>query len=228
MLSIGLLLHVDLEAEYLIVTHAHEVPGRVIGLAVVRVIPSTANDLLAADKVSDLQLVVPPHPAPVHAVFRWLLMSFNIRKLPMNTAIDRDLHTSDHSAASRVSISRNVVGLVNIGGNGKLFVVQRGSNSRVDIELVEDVLWLVPPSVLKRLLGGDVGRQDSVVMIVVVVLGFVRNDIDCLEPLDHATTDVSRNDQTDRVSVIREQLGAVGFKSDHDIVGRVHGTGKGN
>jgi hypothetical protein len=63
---------------------------------------------------------------------------------------------------------------------------------------------------------------------MVVILGLERNHINVLEPFDHAPTNVSRNNETNRKAVIRLQLLAVGFVGNQDIVGRVHGTSQRN
>mmetsp|Transcript_6702 Transcript_6702/g.10471 ORF Transcript_6702/g.10471 Transcript_6702/m.10471 type:complete len:295 (+) Transcript_6702:507-1391(+) len=197
-----ILFHVHLEAEYLIVSHTHQVPCGTVGLAHVGFVPSPAPDFLATYKVRDLELIIPPTPAPVHSIFCRLFLSVQRGEFPVDSSIGTDFNTGDHAAASSVSIARNIVSLVNVLSNRKLFIVQRRGDSRVDVELIEDVLWFVPPATLEGLLSGDVRREDTIVMVVVMVLSLVRDDINLLEPFDHAATNVSWNDETDRVSMI--------------------------
>mmetsp|Transcript_26401 Transcript_26401/g.64327 ORF Transcript_26401/g.64327 Transcript_26401/m.64327 type:complete len:318 (-) Transcript_26401:759-1712(-) len=224
-LSTGILVHVDLQAEDLVVSHSHQVPCWVVRLAVIGFIPSTAHDFLAPNKVGNLQFVVPPSPAPVHAMLGWSLLAVQSGEFPVNSTVSADFNTGEHTTTTSVGVSRYSVGLVNVLCNRKLFIVKRRSNSRVDVQLVEDVFGLVPPLSLEGFFGGDVWRQDSVVVVMVVVLGLVINHVDFLQPFDHAATNVAWNDQTDGVSVIGHQTFTIGFPRNHNIVGRVHGPG---
>jgi hypothetical protein len=61
-------------------------------------------------------------------------------------------------------------------------------------------------------------------MIVIMVLRLVLQHIDIRKPLDHPSTNVSRNDETDRISVIRLKYLSVGFVGDENVIGGVHGT----
>ena len=189
-------------------------------------IPSTAPNLLASNQISNLQVVIPPHPAPVHTVVGWLLNLINLAHLPMLSSISSDFTTGDATSTSSVGISSNIVGSSNIGSEIDGLIVIRSSHGGVNVELVEDVFGLVPPSSSEGLLGGDVRRQDTVIVVMVVVLGLMLNNINVSEPLDHTSTNVSRDDETDWVSVIGLESLAVGFVGDEDVVGGVHGTSK--
>ena len=57
-------------------------------------------------------------------------------------------------------------------------VVIRRRHGRVDVQLVEDVLRLVPPSAREALLGRDVWREDAIVVIVVVIPRLMLDDVD--------------------------------------------------
>mmetsp|Transcript_12285 Transcript_12285/g.25895 ORF Transcript_12285/g.25895 Transcript_12285/m.25895 type:complete len:505 (-) Transcript_12285:513-2027(-) len=227
-LVVGVLFHVDLEAEDLVVSHAHEIPGGIGGLGHVGLVPGAADNFLAADEVGDLELIVPPGPAPVHAVVGWLLLSVERREVPVGASVGTDFDTRDHATTTGVGVSRNVVCFVNVLADWELFVVKRGCHGRVDVELVEDVFGAVPPFFGEGLFRGDMGRKDTVVVVVVVILGFVFDDVDFLEPLDHSATDVAGDDQTDGIAVIGLQFFPIGLKGDHDVVGGVHGAGERN
>ena len=60
-------------------------------------------------------------------------------------------------------------------------------------------------------------------MVVVVILGLVRDDVDGGEPLDHTAADVAGNDETDGETMVRLKTLAVGLVGNDDIEGRVHG-----
>mmetsp|Transcript_8335 Transcript_8335/g.12182 ORF Transcript_8335/g.12182 Transcript_8335/m.12182 type:complete len:412 (+) Transcript_8335:790-2025(+) len=224
-LAIDILGHVHLNTEDLVVTHAHQVPGGVIGLAVVCLIPSTAPNLLAANQISNLQVIVPPHPAPIHTIISRFLNLINLRHLPVLSTIGTNLGTSDTASSSSVGISSHIVSAGNVGCKIDSLIVVRCRHGRVDVKLIEDVFGLVPPSTSQRLLGSNMWRQDTIVMIMVVVFGLMLDDVNVSEPLDHTSTDVSRDDETDGESVIRLELLSVSLVGDEDVVGGVHGAG---
>mmetsp|Transcript_6072 Transcript_6072/g.14705 ORF Transcript_6072/g.14705 Transcript_6072/m.14705 type:complete len:506 (-) Transcript_6072:312-1829(-) len=221
---ICVLLHVNLEAENLVVTHSHKIPSRMVWLGHVRLVPSTAHNFLAANKIGNLEIVVPPRPAPVHSVISWFFLSVQGRKIPVDTAISTDFDSGNHTTATGVGIPRNIVGLGNVLCDWKFFVVKRRCHRRVDVELVKDVFRSVPPFFLQGLFRGDMRREDTVVVVVIMVLGFMRNDIDLLEPLNHSTTDVTGDNKTDRVSVIGLQFFAIGLVRNDNVVRRIHSS----
>jgi hypothetical protein len=63
-------------------------------------------------------------------------------------------------------------------------------------------------------------------VVVVVILGLVGDDVDSGEPLDHASTDITRNDETDGEAMIRLKTLTVGLVGNDDVKCRVHGTAK--
>ena len=72
-------------------------------------------------------------------------------------------------------------------------------DGRVDVEVVDDVLWVVPPLLLRAgLVGLDLGRDDLVVPEVEVVLRLLVGDDNLVEPLDGPPTDLTGNDQPER------------------------------
>ena len=83
----GRLVHVDLDTKDLIVAHSHEIPSWIDGLRVVGLVPCTAHDFLASNQVGNLELVVLPDPAPVHAVFGWLFLAINFGQFPVDASI---------------------------------------------------------------------------------------------------------------------------------------------
>ena len=227
-LAVGSTVHVDLDAEDLVVAHTHEVPCRVHRLDIVTFVQGTAHDLLASDEVADGDLVAPPHPAPVHAVLVGLLLLVDLAHIPVDATIPADLDTADLASTTGVGISSDLVLLVDLLGDAQSLVVVGLRDGRVDVELVEDVFGLVPPVALEGLLGGNVRGEDAVVVVVVVVLGLVGDDVDGGEPLDHTTTDVTRDDETDGEAVIRLKTLTVGLVGNDDVKGRVHGAAKGD
>jgi len=67
------------------------------------------------------------------------------------------------------------------------------------------------------------GREDSVVLIMVVVIGLCGGDNDSLEPLDHTATDEPRYDHPDWEPMIRSQPLTILHVGQDNIPGRVHG-----
>mmetsp|Transcript_37678 Transcript_37678/g.64262 ORF Transcript_37678/g.64262 Transcript_37678/m.64262 type:complete len:501 (+) Transcript_37678:1389-2891(+) len=218
------LVEVDLHTEDLVVTHAHQVPGRVIGLAVVRLVPRAAPDLLASDHVRHGEVKGPPDPAPVHVIVGRALDLVDLAHLPVLSAVGGDFDTGDTTSASSVGITSNLVSASNVSREvDGLIVIGRG-HGRVDVEFVEDVLRLVPPSSSQTLLRSDVGRQDAVVVVMVVVLRLVLQDVDVSEPLNHTATNVSGNDEAHGETVIGLKLLSIGLVRNENIVGGVHGA----
>mmetsp|Transcript_32498 Transcript_32498/g.77627 ORF Transcript_32498/g.77627 Transcript_32498/m.77627 type:complete len:530 (+) Transcript_32498:1316-2905(+) len=216
------LIEVNLNAEHLVVTHTHQVPSGVVRLAVIRLVPSPAPDLLAPHEVRNVQLVRPPDPAPVHPVICRLLDLVDFADLPVLSAVGRDLDTGDAPSAAGVGIAAHLVRAPDVLGEvDRLAVIGRG-HGRVNVELVEDVLGLVPPSSREGLLGGDVRGEDAVVVVVVVVLRLVLEDVDVGEPLDHAAADVAGDDESDREAVVRLEPLPIRLVGDEDIIRWIH------
>ena len=97
-------------------------------------------------------------------------------------------------------------------------------DDRVDVELVDDVLRLVPPPLDLGDLGIHVRREHAVVHVVVVVVGLLPLHHNLLEELDHAATDETRDDHPDREAVVWRQVPAVVLVGDEDVIGGIHGV----
>jgi hypothetical protein len=67
----------------------------------------------------------------------------------------------------------------------------RVGDGRVEVEVVDDVLWLAPPALVIRALLIHHGGQDAVVVVVVEGLGLFAADGDAGQPLDHPPPDVT-------------------------------------
>mmetsp|Transcript_26652 Transcript_26652/g.62603 ORF Transcript_26652/g.62603 Transcript_26652/m.62603 type:complete len:358 (+) Transcript_26652:1218-2291(+) len=222
------LFHVNLETETLIVSHTHEIPSGMIRLSHIRFIPSSTHDLLAADKIGYLELKVPPSPAPKHAMISGFFFTVQGCQLPIDATVRTHFDACDHPTSTCVSVSRHIVGLIDVLRNRHFFVVERRRHGRIDVELVENIFRSVPPLFLQRLFRCDVWRKDTVVMVMVMVLRFVRNYVDLLQPLDHSTADVTWDDETHRVTVVWEQLSSVGLICDENIISGIHCASEGN
>mmetsp|Transcript_9986 Transcript_9986/g.15061 ORF Transcript_9986/g.15061 Transcript_9986/m.15061 type:complete len:207 (-) Transcript_9986:1044-1664(-) len=111
------LVQVNLNAEALVISHSHQVPGWVHGLTVIGLIPGTAHDFLASYQIGNLELETPPGPAPVHTVVVGLLLTVEVYKLPVDSSICGYLNTRDHTSTSSVSVSSYLVVLSYVLGN---------------------------------------------------------------------------------------------------------------
>ena len=70
------------------------------------------------------------------------------------------------------------------------------------------------------------GGHDAVIMLV--VFGLLGDDVDGGKPLDHPSPDVSNDDGADREAMIGLENIDVGPVGDEDVVGCIHGPGKGD
>ena len=77
-------------------------------------------------------------------------------------------------------------------GEGQDLLVAWLRDGRVDVELVDDEVGLVPPALGRGALGVDELGQHAVVHVVEVVVALDRGDGDVGEPLDHAAADVPK------------------------------------
>lgn len=66
-------------------------------------------------------------------------------------------------------------------------------------------------------LGVDMGREDAVVLVMVVVVGLGGGDDDALDPLDHAAADAAGDDGADGEAVVGEQRLAILHVGEHDV-----------
>lgn len=67
------------------------------------------------------------------------------------------------------------------------------------------------------------GREDSVVLVMVIAVGLGRGHDDPLEPLDHPAAYEPGNDHPDREPMIRSQPLAILHVGQDNVPGRVHG-----
>mmetsp|Transcript_17652 Transcript_17652/g.35949 ORF Transcript_17652/g.35949 Transcript_17652/m.35949 type:complete len:879 (-) Transcript_17652:271-2907(-) len=222
-IAIGILNEVYLDAEHLVVSHPHQVPGGLGGLTVVGLVPSTAPNLLTSDEVCDLQVEAPPDPAPVHSVVRGTFDLVDLGDFPVLSSIGGDLNARDATSSSGVGVTSNFVCSGNVPGKVDGLVVIWCGHGRVDVEFIEDVFGLVPPSSSKTFLSRDVRRQDPIIVVVVVVLGLVLEDVDVGHPLDHPSSNVTWNDETNGKSMIGLQLFPVRLVCHEDVIRGVHG-----
>mmetsp|Transcript_18663 Transcript_18663/g.62548 ORF Transcript_18663/g.62548 Transcript_18663/m.62548 type:complete len:682 (-) Transcript_18663:56-2101(-) len=215
---------VHLDAEDGVVEHAHHVPGQVVGLGVHVRVPGAAADLLGAEEPRDGHVERPESVAPVAAVLGGRLRVRDHSALPRDAAVERDLRADHLLAAARVRVPADGVQLPleARGGDRQLLVVGRGGHGGVDVELVDDVVGLVPPALGGRRLRGDAHGEHAVIHEVVEVVRLGLGHLDGSEPLDHAPADVARDDEAHREAVVRHERAAVLLPGEHDVVRRVH------
>eukprot|EP00967_Tisochrysis_lutea_P149010 scaffold285613_cov32-Tisochrysis_lutea.AAC.3 len=175
--AIGVEDAVYIHAEVRVVHHAHDVPDEVVRLSVHSCIPSAAAELgfggVACrshdEKFVHVDLMLPEDPAPVAAVFGGLLVALDGREGPSLATVERKFHADDFTATTCVSIAANLV-LLTSTGEGNHLMVARVRDGRIDVELIDYVVGLVPPA-----LGGSAFRihelwEDAVVHEVEVVV----------------------------------------------------------
>mmetsp|Transcript_352 Transcript_352/g.456 ORF Transcript_352/g.456 Transcript_352/m.456 type:complete len:211 (+) Transcript_352:1309-1941(+) len=191
------------DVEALVVPHTHEVPSRIHRLRHVTLVPRSTHDLLSTNQISHRKVELPPNPTPVHSIFCWLFIPLNVAQQPIDSFINTDLYSSDLSPTTSVCVSCYFISALDHFLQHNCLIMVGLRNCRVDVEFVENVFWLIPPISTQTLFGSDVGRQDSVIMVMIVILCLVRNNIDSRKPLDHSSANVSRNDKAYRISMIR-------------------------
>mmetsp|Transcript_52754 Transcript_52754/g.97641 ORF Transcript_52754/g.97641 Transcript_52754/m.97641 type:complete len:297 (+) Transcript_52754:1773-2663(+) len=96
-------------------------------------------------------------------------------------------------------------------------------HGRVEIDVVDDVLWFVPPALLCGKLSINMGRQDPVVKEVVMVLRWLVGDGDCGEPLDHSATNASWEKSSQRCSVVRSEPFTILLEREQHVTFTVQG-----
>mmetsp|Transcript_29517 Transcript_29517/g.53549 ORF Transcript_29517/g.53549 Transcript_29517/m.53549 type:complete len:390 (-) Transcript_29517:856-2025(-) len=218
------LIEMDLGTEHLVVPHSHQVPGGIVGLTVVRLVPGPAPNLLRSDQISYWEVERPPDPTPIHAVIGGAFDLVDLAHLPMLAAISGDFDAGNTTSTSSVGIPADLIAASNTLGKVDGLVVIRRRHRRVNTQLVKNVLGLVPPSSSQALLRGNMRGQDAIVMVMVMVLRLMLQHIDRRDPLDHPSANVSRNDQTDGKSVIGLEPLSIGLVSNDDIVRGIHRT----
>mmetsp|Transcript_52167 Transcript_52167/g.138523 ORF Transcript_52167/g.138523 Transcript_52167/m.138523 type:complete len:487 (+) Transcript_52167:1563-3023(+) len=215
---------VHLDAEVRVVHHAHHVPGERFRLAVHRGVPAAAEQLgvLAHHQLAHVHLQLPKAPAPVLAILGRLLGVGQLGERPILAAVHRQLDADHLAAAARVAVALDRV-LLAVALERKQLLVGGVRDRRVDVELVDDVVGLVPPALSVGDLGGDVLGQHAVVIEVEEIVTLRLGHANLCQPLDHAAADVPRDDQSQRVAVVGRQPLAVLLIGEHDVARRVHG-----
>mmetsp|Transcript_22372 Transcript_22372/g.43589 ORF Transcript_22372/g.43589 Transcript_22372/m.43589 type:complete len:546 (+) Transcript_22372:483-2120(+) len=201
---------VDLDAEEAVVHHAHDIPGEEHRLHVLVRVHGTAADLGAAVEPGGVDLGLPVGPAPVLVraprLRDGVLRPHEISDLPGLAPVERDLRPDDLQASAHISVATDLHGL------GRTWpvcpeegVVLRLEHGGVDVDVVDDILGLVPPALLVRQLCVHVGRQHAVVEEVVVTFARRVRHLHLAQPLDHAPTDDAGQQRAQRRAVIRSQ-----------------------
>mmetsp|Transcript_16157 Transcript_16157/g.51567 ORF Transcript_16157/g.51567 Transcript_16157/m.51567 type:complete len:360 (+) Transcript_16157:1845-2924(+) len=165
--------------------------------------------------------MLPEDPAPVAAVLGRLLGALDGGQRPRLAAVERQLHADDFAAASGVGVAANGVFLA-LAREGNNLQMARVGDGRVDVELVDDEVGLVPPALGGRTLGVHKLGQNPVVHEVEVVVRLLGGHRNVGEPLDHAAANVAGNDEAERVAVVRGQALAVLLVREDEVAGRVH------
>ena len=173
-----------LHAENLIVAHSHEIPSRLMWLCIIRGIPGAAPDLPASNQISHGQIEGPPDPTPVHAIWRRVLFLVQRCQSPVQSLVGADFDTRDAATAARVGVTCDWEALVNILHQRERLIVVRLAHDRVDVELIEYVLGFVEPPTLYGLFRRNVRRQDTVVMIVIMVSCLMLENVYLGQPLN--------------------------------------------
>mmetsp|Transcript_12496 Transcript_12496/g.30326 ORF Transcript_12496/g.30326 Transcript_12496/m.30326 type:complete len:668 (-) Transcript_12496:2-2005(-) len=213
---------VHLHLEVRVVPHAHHVPREAVRLGVAPAVPCAHAQLAVGrrEQLRHVRLVRPKAPAPVVPAggVREVL---HHGEVPGVATVEGDLHAADAAPAPRVRVASHRV----LGRRGRELdhlAVRGRRHGRVEVELVEEVLGLVPPPVPVRDLLVHLGGQDAVVEEVVVVIALLLGDHDLGEPLDHAPADPSRDDHAHGVPVVGHQPLPVLLVRDDDVTERVH------
>mmetsp|Transcript_21658 Transcript_21658/g.73628 ORF Transcript_21658/g.73628 Transcript_21658/m.73628 type:complete len:235 (-) Transcript_21658:738-1442(-) len=210
---------VDAHPEAAVVAHAHHVPREVVRLRVVALVPRPAAYLARVLELVVCQLDVPEDPAPVLVPGAHLLEALDVAQAPRQAVVERDLHARHLAPAAAVRVAlHSVRALLVVTRHGELLLVVRVPDGAVNVELVEDVLGLVPPVLLRGQLGVHVWRNDPVVVEVVEVIRLARGHRQLLEPLHHAPADVARDDDAHGEAVVWAQPLAVVLVGEDDVV----------
>lgn len=139
--------------------------------------------------------------------------------------VERYFNTLDLVPASIIRETRNAVAVaLACLRQRNLFSLRRFYDDRVQILFVARRIRMVEKSIRKlSVLFCHEARQDSVVPDVIIgVVFFVTNPY-FLQPLDTAPANISRDNQTHWIAMIRREWHVVHFVCQNYIVGRVHG-----
>jgi hypothetical protein len=161
---------------------SHESPHGTFRLRAVGSIPGTNPNLFA--HLSYGQVIMPPNPTPILSKRVWLFFALNFGQIPSLAQVRGDFHSGDLATTTGMRVSRDFHGLVNVCCQGDGIVVKRLANERVETEFINDIVLLVPPSILGGNFSRDLGWQVLVVPVMIAAVGFMRNDTDTGQPLD--------------------------------------------
>mmetsp|Transcript_33096 Transcript_33096/g.83441 ORF Transcript_33096/g.83441 Transcript_33096/m.83441 type:complete len:305 (+) Transcript_33096:1329-2243(+) len=158
-IPLSIVQQVHLDPKVRVISHAHEVPSRVPGLAVVGLVPRAARDFRRGSKFAHIHVVRPQGPAPLLAIQCGGARELVIGQSPAMSSIERYLDPGYGAAATAVCVSFDRIRIVPARSDeGKRFAVRRGGNRRVDVELVKNVFGFLPPAFELGDLGSDVRR----------------------------------------------------------------------
>mmetsp|Transcript_23108 Transcript_23108/g.92433 ORF Transcript_23108/g.92433 Transcript_23108/m.92433 type:complete len:321 (-) Transcript_23108:758-1720(-) len=227
-------LRVDFDAEMWVITHSHQVPGQGSRLSVVSFIPCTAAQFpiphTTLQELGGVHFQCPEAPTVVLAelgsVRILLLRVSHITELPDLASIEGNFHTSDLPTASRISISSHRV--VRRLGELKDLIMIRRTNSGIYIQLVEQVLRLVPPTLLLGKLSVYMWGHDSVVEEVVEVVRRLILNRYVLQPLHHTSTNPPGDDNSHGETMVSRQPHSILLVRDDYLAEGIHCSGKVN
>ena len=220
--ALRVFLAVDLDSVDGVVQHAHDRPRQLHWLTVLVRVEGTAADLLGILDALQVNLRLPPGPAPMLVCgagsCNVILWPRQICDLPGLAGVQRDLCADDLVTSAGVGIPTDLEGggLV-ICAHMHKGVVARLKHGRVDVHVVDDVLWLVPPTFSIGQVGIHMGRQDAVVEVVVVVLRRLVGDPHGGEPLDHAPANATREKGPQRGTMVRSEELAILLEGEEHV-----------
>mmetsp|Transcript_44921 Transcript_44921/g.143070 ORF Transcript_44921/g.143070 Transcript_44921/m.143070 type:complete len:478 (-) Transcript_44921:1469-2902(-) len=147
-----------------------------------------------------------------------------VRELPRPPAVQGDLGPDDLGTSTDVGVAGHLHG--GVGGRPlqrEERVVPGLEDGGVDVDVVDDVLRLVPPALGFGPPRVDVRRQDPVVEEVVVVLGGPVGDPNLAQPLDHPRAGASRQQDPEGEAVVGEQVLAIVLEGEQHVALAVQG-----
>mmetsp|Transcript_109346 Transcript_109346/g.275076 ORF Transcript_109346/g.275076 Transcript_109346/m.275076 type:complete len:469 (-) Transcript_109346:190-1596(-) len=160
------------------------------------------------------------HPTPTLAELIRRLEALNPRRAPILRIVQRHLHAVDRAARPGVRVAAHRVRGI---GDLHLGAMRGGPNRRVDVPVVDSECRVFPNilrcGVLPR---GDVLREDTIVVDMVVVVPLVLGHCNGADPFDHATANVAWHQQPHRVAVVGVEQLAIHHESKHARACGVH------
>ncbi|CRK36425.1 hypothetical protein BN1708_007025, partial [Verticillium longisporum] len=216
-----------------VVHHAENAPVHVSGLNHHAFVHATDHDVVGGSNLRHWDVQIPEAPAearfsPGHVhtatvqhvtvggksvlVFRVA----NVGEGPRFSLVQRNLHTSDPATTSTVGVASDFIRLGAVD-KGDPFVMGWVAGGAVGVEVVNGVT-LVLPSVgqIGTGVGRDHCRKNAVVVDVIPVIAWLLGDDDFLQPLDAASANLSRDDDSYWPAVVRVEELAVHAVADSD------------